>query len=228
MAKKTKVKKPVGTSGVTRISRNAAGHETDFQKVEFPSQKELIEAEIVMGFVASAREILPQLSAPAFEQNEQDDFDFNLLLADGTKKHLELKEIAPLMRGPYDAAAASYMVYDFATLIRKMILKQSARYKGSTGSGLYLLLHVTDWRFRLSPSVVTLLCYWALRNPHCFQRIYVYQVRERREGFAGIIYPEAVPTGFDPESLRHNRVQNADPTKMRELPCGGIGWKFDD
>jgi len=120
------------------------------------------------------------------------------------------------------------MVYDFATLVRKMILKQSARYKGSTGPGLYLLLYVTDWRFLLSSSVVILLRHWALHDRHCFQRIYVYQVRERHEGLAEIVYPEAVSAGFDPESLRHNRVRNADPTKMQELRGGGIGWKFED
>lgn len=54
MVKKRKAKKPVGTSGVTRITRNATGHEAEFQKVEFPSEKESIEAEIVMGFVSSA------------------------------------------------------------------------------------------------------------------------------------------------------------------------------
>ena len=114
-------------------------------------------------------------------------------------RDLELKEIAPLKSGPYDAAASSYMVYDFAIAIRKMILKQSARYKWSTGPGLYLLLYVTDWRFLLSPSVVTLLRHWALHDRHCFQRIYVYQVRERHEGMAKVIYPEVVPAGFDPE-----------------------------
>jgi len=226
MVKKRKVKKPVGTCGVTRITRNAIGNEAEFQKVEFPSEKESIEAEIVMGFVSSARDNLPQLAVPAYEQNEQDDFDFNLLLSDGSKKHLELKEIAPLKSGSYDTAASSYMVYDFATLIRKTILKQSVRYEGSTGPGLYLLLYVTDWRFLLSQSVVTLLRYWALHDRHCFQRIYVYQVRERHEGLAEVIYPEVVPADFDPKSLRYNRVRNADPTKMVELPGGGIGWKF--
>src|SRR5689334_19880487 len=141
--------KPVGTSGVAHVKLEADAHSVDFAKVEFPPHKEGIEQAIVEGFMNSAREILPALAIPAFKQNAQDDFDFTLLLEGSKERYLELKEIAPLKSASYDSASSSYMAYEFAQFIREIIRKQSKRYEGSTGPGLYLLLYVTDWRFYL-------------------------------------------------------------------------------
>lgn len=220
-----KASKPIGAAGTTRITKTELGHRAEFRRAEFTSDKEEIEEDILRGFLLSAKDSLPALSDPPFKRNQQDDFDFDLHLLDDKIKFMELKEFAPLAKGSYESASSKYFVGNFVELIRRMVLKLSKRYRSSVGDGLYLLLYVTDWRFTLSQSTLNSLRYWFLLDDHCFERIYIYHVRERFEGLAEVLYPDSVPADFDPRNVRDNQVTNLDPKKMIDLPGGGIGWK---
>src|SRR5260370_26399909 len=138
---KMKPQKPVGTTGMTVLSFRQEGANATFQELEFPRTKDGIERFIVQGFlrVALSEKLLPALDIQA-SQNQENDFDFTLRLEDGNVKSLELMEVAPVehMRRSYQGAPRSYEPYAFAQQILTKLMGKSARYRASTGTGLWL------------------------------------------------------------------------------------------
>lgn len=209
-----KPNKPIGVNGPVKIDVSPDSCNIEFQQLDFPKTKEEIEAFIVRGFLrdAVANNFLPPLSV-APQQNAQDDFDFTLTIEGHETKSLELMEIAPLehLRGSYAMAPDKYKPYELAEYIETKVLKKSARYRSSTGSGIVLLVYVTDWHFILSESVFELLKYWLARTSHCFQAIYSYQQIDLAFGVVHVIFPSVSPSNFDPEVFRNHEVWNANP-----------------
>ena len=226
-----KPKKPVGLNGPVRITLGADRSEVEFEAIDFPKAKEEIEEVIVKGFLrdAVANNFLPPVSV-APQQNAQDDFDFLLALEGQKPKELELMEVAPLehLRGSYAEACPRYKPYDFAEYIKRKILKKAGRYRTSTGSGLLLLVYVTDWKFVLSDSVIRLLQHWMASSSHCFEAIYTYEPIDRLAGVVNVIFPSAPGVGFNPETFRSLEVEDASPvTGYVSDGKGGIEIKFN-
>jgi hypothetical protein len=209
-----KPNKPIGVNGPVKIDVSPDSCNIEFQQLDFPKTKEEIEAFIVRGFLrdAVANNFLPPVSV-APQQNAQDDFDFTLTIEGHETKSLELMEIAPLehLRGSYAMAPDKYKPYELAEYIKTKVLKKSARYRSSTGSGIVLLVYVTDWHFILSESVLELLQYWLARTSHCFQAIYSYQPIDLAFGVVHVIFPSVSRFNFDPEVFRNHEVWNANP-----------------
>ncbi len=207
-------RKPTGKNGLVRMSFSPKRSLAEFQPIEFPTTKEEIEKLIVGGFLKAAKEQNLLDNSVEEKQNQLDDFDFTLSTA-FKEKSLELMEIAPLenLSGSYKSAPTSYKPYDFADYIFKKLMGKSDRYSGSTGSGLILLMYITDWRFVLNEMVITLLEYWSLHKQHSFERIYCYSPITSDEGVLSPIYPtpNIFRKDFNPESYKEKLVQNLDP-----------------
>jgi hypothetical protein len=225
-----KPNKPIGVNGPVKIKVGPDSCNVEFQQLDFPKTKEEIEAFIVRGFLrdAVANNSLPPVSV-APHQNAQDDFDFTLTIEGHEPKSLELMEIAPLehVRGSYAMAPDKYKPYELAEYIKTKVLKKSERYRTSTGSGIVLLLYVTDWHFVLSESVLELLQYWLARTSHCFQAIYSYQPIDAAFGVVHVIFPSVSRSNFDPEVFRGNDVWNANPVTDYVNHEPGVKIKFD-
>jgi hypothetical protein len=191
----------------------------EFRKLDFPRTKDTIEAFIVRGYLSAAQKkgLLP--STVEVSQNKQDDFDFLLRFASGTKKYLELMELAPLeqVQGAYEAASASYKPYDFARYIMTKIMRKSERYKTSAGDGIFLLTYITDWRFDPSETLLALLQYWSLQEEHCFEAIHCYSPIMADNGIVRRLYPTPREfwKAFDPEACRDSVTHNLNPAGWR-------------
>ena len=226
-----KPKKPVGVNGPIKIGFGSESSTVEFQQLDFPKSKEEIEAFVVRGFLrdAVANNFLPPVRI-APQQNAQDDFDFTLTIEGHGPKALELIEIAPLehLRGSYAAASGKYKPYEFAEYIKTKILKKSERYRTSIGSGIVLLIYVTDWHFVLSESVLGLLQYWLARSSHCFQAIYCYHPIDTTLGVTHVIFPSTSQHNFNPEEFRNLEVSNANPaTGYVSCGAGAVEIKFN-
>jgi len=125
-------------------------------------------------------------------------------------------------------APAKYKPYELAEYIKTKVLKKSERYRASTGSGIILLVYVTDWHFILSEPVLELLRYWLARTSHCFQAIYSYQPIDLAFGVVHVIFPSTSRSNFDPEAFRNREVSNANPVSgyVNHEP-GVVQVKFD-
>ena len=213
MTQKQKPMKPVGTTGAITVSGRPSGSEAVFKKLVFPRTKEEIEEFIVNGFLRAARDGKLFTASVSASQNEQNNFDFQLLMNGNVKKYMELMEIAPLehLKGSYDAAPPSYKPYDFARHIFEKVMKKSSHY-GGVSVGLILLLYVTAWQFVLSETVIALLQFWLTHTPHKFEAIYCYSPIMQDSGVAHLFYPTPREfwCGFDPEKVRNNEVLNFD------------------
>ena len=210
-------KKPVGTTGPTRIGPDGI----NFLKLEFPANKEDIEDFIVAAF---STESLPGgLTIKSRHQNRENDLDFTIKTNFG-KKFLELMEIAPLenLRGSYEKAPASYKPFDFASYIHAKAMGKSNHYSSPKKPKIVLLLYVTDWSFTLSESVVCLLQYWFCTQPHCFEWIFTYHPIDQTTGIRHLIYPTPATywTTFNAESLREIIVHNLSPMEWQVAPSG--------
>ena len=203
-------RKPTGTLGPIQVSAD----EAQFLQIEFPRTKEEIEEFIVKSFVRSSESLSPRISS--YAQNSQNDFDFSIETAEG-RKFLELMEVAPLenLRGSYEKAPSSYRPYDFAQYIFSKINGKSERYRGAASSNICLLIYITDWAFTLSETVVTLLQYWAVQQPHSFQYIFCYSLLDAESGVTDLIYPTPFDfwKEFNPDAYRENIVHNLSPLK---------------
>lgn len=214
--KKNHPTKPTGVNGPIEIAIGAERNQVEFLPIKFPSTKGEIEEFIVAGFLKEAKQkkILDS-SILGVQQNKLDDFDFSLNTSSG-KKALELMEIAPLenLRGSYEKAPSSYKPYEFAEHILNKLMSKSSRYASSKGSGIVLLTYITDWRFDLSNTVITLLQYWCVSTQHSFEQIYCYTPTTKEEGVATLIYPTPKEfwQNFNPETYKDNVVHNIDPT----------------
>jgi hypothetical protein len=226
-----KPNKPIGVNGPVKIDAGSDSCKIEFQQLDFPKTKEEIEAFIVRGFLrdAVANNFLPPVSV-APQQNAQDDFDFTLTIEGHEAKSLELMEIAPLehLRGSYAMSPDKYKPYELAEYIKNKVLKKSERYRTSTGSGIVLLVYVTDWHFVLSELVLELLQYWLTHTSHCFQAIYSYQPIDLASGVVHVIFPSASRSNFDPEAFRDHQVWNSNPvTDYVTREPGVVQIKFD-
>lgn len=182
-----------------RVSANGA----EFLQVEFPKTKEQIEEFIVSAFVENSRSL--PLEIRSYSQNPQNDFDFSVGTNEGGK-FLELMEIAPLenLRGSYEKAPSSYRPYDFAEYVFAKINGKSEKYRGAASSNICLLIHITDWAFTLSQTVVALLQYWSAHQSHSFQYIFCYSPLDAESGVANLLYPTPRDfwKDFDSDSYR--------------------------
>jgi hypothetical protein len=208
---------------MTVMSFQHEGANATFQELEFPRTKDEIERFIVGGFlrVGQSGKLLPPLNIQV-SQNEENDFDFTLRLEDGNVKSLELMEVAPLgqMRRSYAAAPTSYEPYAFAEQIHTNLMGKSARYRASSGNGLWLLIYVTDWHFVLHERVLELLQYWTANNTHCFEAVYCYSPITSTDGIAQGIYPCAREkwARVDPELYKGRVIYNLDPRGWKAVP----------
>jgi hypothetical protein len=199
--------KPTGVSGSTKIDFSPEKILIEPQPIQFPTVKEEIEELMVQGFlnVVSKEKLIQE--PINYEQNKQDDFDFTLETIEG-KKALELMEIAPLehLRGQYNQAPEQYVPYDFAKYIFNKIMKKSIRYTTSVENGLWLLVYATDFRFMLSNTVIGLLQFWTVKNPHSFERIYYHHPLAMKDGLVYTIFPTPCNywNNFNPEDYRNN------------------------
>ncbi len=195
-----------------------SGEGIEFQKIDFPRNKEEVEAFIVRSFLNSGG-MLP-LTINGFSQNEQSDFDFSIDTSEG-KKYLELMEIAPLenLRGSYQSAPPKYRPFDFAEYIFKKMMMKSDKYQGVISSNICLLVYITDWAFTISEKVVTLLQYWTANKTHSFQYVFCYSPIDQSTGDARLLYPTHFEcwSDFDPEIFRGFEVINFSPLR----------WQFD-
>lgn len=216
---KKKPHKPTGETGPVQMTVTADGAKAEFQKLEFPSAKDEIEAFIVGGFLRAAPSTGVFPEGCTAEQNPESDLDFTLICPDNQPRKMDLMEIAPLedVQGSYAAAPDRHRPYDFAEKILGKITGKSDKYGAAGKTEFHLLMYKTDWKFTISETVVSLLQYWTVTTPHNFAGIYLYMPIDETGGVSNLIYPTPAEfwDGFDPEAFRNNEVINLDPKEWR-------------
>lgn len=201
------MKKPTGKMGPYRVTVGEKGKVGgSFEKVSFPTEKDDIESYIVSCFIGSAEKALGQhffLSNP--RKNELDDFDFSVTTPKG-EGYLELMEVAPLElhEGGHDAAPNVYNRYEMAQSIHSKVVEKSEKYPRDLSLELFLLLYVTNYKFRLTNTTMKILAYFCHNSSLRFDVILLYTPLDEVEGDVAWIYPmeEADFEGFDPERYR--------------------------
>lgn len=214
------VAKPVGTTGVTKLTFAGGAATSDFQKLEFPKTKGEIEKLIVGGFVRSIGDssLLPSRIAN-YVQNRENDLDFTITLENGDLKLMELMEVAPLenVPGAYDSAPKSYNSYDFGKRVFDKVMAKSVRYSASSRLGLMLLMYTTDWRFTVHESVMDLLRYWAANTQHSFEKIVCYFPVSLDDGIVEAVFP-CPPNLWEhvnPDLYKQRTIVNMDPAAWK-------------
>lgn len=213
--RKRVTRKPRGVAGSYKVTFDPATEATvEFEPVEFGESKEDIERRIAEGFLSVMRKH-ERWKDIQLEQNPQDDFDFQLVASDGRNRHLELMEVAPLGAGGYTALSHSYKPYDLAAWTHKHLMEKSAKYTGSTGNGLLLLLYVTDDNLFPSETMVNILRALTGRDSHSFSEIHLVKPTAL-EPIHWEIYPaqELIPPNFDINRVQDNMVTNLGPIQV--------------
>jgi hypothetical protein len=210
--------KPIGSSGIVRMTETPTGAKAEYLKVSFPCTKTEQELLIAEGFLKSPPESpfhFLALTGASVEQNSENHFDFTLTSRNGIISYLELTECAPFERGitGYEAAPAERNSYDLASRLMNQIRKKSAKYGSAPKGGLNLLLYETDWKFMPSQTTLALLQYWSLIQTHIFTAIFWYHPVEISSGITQVIFP--TPTRhwahFSPGKYRDSTVINLSP-----------------
>jgi len=204
---KRKIRKPSGKLGKLKF-QSGDKNSISFEKIEFPVQKDEIEAFIVERFLfhLSAEGYLP-FEITRYEQNHINDLDFTLHTTYG-KKYLELMEIAPLehIKGGYDKAPNSYNDYNFTESVYDKLMSKSASYQNTSESNIWLLIYPTDYRFVLSDTATALLQYWTITRSHYFEYIFYFTLFDETAGLLHWIYPSSQDyfVGFDASKYRNS------------------------
>jgi len=210
--------KPTGKMGIFHTyfdnSRKLCG---EFKQIQLPQTKGEIEIFFVSRFLKDGRRTYREYFLLANPQkNPLDDFDFTIQTPNGSA-YLELMEVAPLelYKGGYGDAPSSYDQYELAQIIFLKILKKSRKYPKNLTAKLYLLLYVTDWKFRLNDTTVELLSYFCMKKQLRFEVIFLYTLLDSSEGIVNWIHPIEKDRfkDFDPEQYR-GVVINLDPQKF--------------
>jgi hypothetical protein len=213
--------KPRGIIGVTRVQPGKKSTKVDFLPIDFPESKDEIESFIMKAFLDSVP--LDLIPAPFIDVKHlpQNDFDF---VDCGASKptYIELMEIAPLETtiGGYSQAANIYNAGELVDYILGKILEKATSYRVDSNTRFVLLLYITDWKFYLSPTVISLLQYWTQKFQEIFSEIYYFKPRTNKDGEARRIFPTPLDywSGFDPDKFIRNQITNLNPTEFEVVP----------
>lgn len=208
-------KKPTGKLGVFSTTVHADGTLSgQFQKIGFPTNKAAIEREVAQGFVRVLKEAAEASGyQPLFCDliaNPENDLDFSVTMAHG-RARLELIETA-VLSGPYENAATSHCIYDFAKSVLQKIRGKSHKY--SRGEH-FLLLYATHFTFALSDAEIYCLRVWLNESAPAFNAVFYFSPFISKQGLLFWLYP--VPPnmrqGVDPETFREKTCYTLDPGK---------------
>ena len=183
-------RKPTGQLGKLEVNFGDKSS-ISFEAIDFPDQKEDIEALFVERFFAQplTHEYFP-FEILDYEQNAERNLDFTLRTSQGNKL-LELMEIAPLehIQGSYDEASNSYNNAEFAISVHEKLMKKSDGYTSREESNISLLLYPTDYRFALSDTAVAWLQYLTITQAHYFECIFYFFLLDNKSGVTNIRFP---------------------------------------
>lgn len=171
-----KNKKPTGDNGIVRVQFGGnVSPVSSFVKVKPPEDKANIEELFAKRFLKGVKikKWFKKFETTDLVPNQEKDLDFVVSFTD-SEMYLELMEIAPLdyFKTDFKNAPNLYYDYDFAKYIFEKIVVKSNKYKSIMDKPICLLVYVTDWKFLLSNTVISLLQYWLLINRHIFAEIY--------------------------------------------------------
>ncbi|MDD3002644.1 MAG: hypothetical protein PHS06_02115 [Candidatus Shapirobacteria bacterium] len=212
-------KKPVGSNGIIRIHINKKSN--DFIKIKLPENKVDIEKLFATRFlqVIKEKKWFKKYENTNLSPNQENDLDFIVNFTCET--YLELMEIAPLdyFKTDFENAPNLYYDYDFAKYILEKIIKKSNKYKSIKDRPIYLLLYITDWKFLLSDTVISLLQYWLAEGNHSFTEIYyiTYTIDDSNDLF--LIYPTEKEyfKNFNENKYKKNITYLPDPNKWKSM-----------
>lgn len=216
--------KPRGEIGPIVI--DPEGQSTGFTPVDLPDSKEEIE-QFIVNLALKVEPMLGELLYGLVDEprrTRESDFDFTLKTKSGNQ-YLELTEIAPLelTGGRYDGAPISYHQGKMADLVSSVIAKKAKKYGRGPGSPLHLLTYCTDWRFKLSKGVLTLVAHWAWKHPHCFASI-INVVPSSKAGEVTVLFPlePRAFSNFREEDLRNRLILRPDLNRLEARSDGSV------
>lgn len=219
-----KSKKPVGENGLIKLYvTEGIKTSKDFIKVKLPENKADIEKFFATKFlkVIKIKKWFKRYENADISPNQENDLDF-VLKTDEGEYHLELMEIAPLdyFKTDFKNAPNLYYDYNFAKYVFEKITSKSNKYKSIKDRPLSLLLYITDWKFLLSNTVISLLQYWLVSSNHSFTEIYYITYIDDDSNELFIIYPTEKEyfKNFDENKYKENTTYLLDPNKWEISP----------
>lgn len=218
-------RKPRGISGSTRLTGGSPTGE--FIPLQLPNDKASIERVMCDGAYGAlqlaGREVWPTGKVP--RQLAEDNFDFAFDTAPELA-YLDLAEVAPLSEhgGRYENAPRTFKRKKLVNAVKSVVQKKAMHYGLNRKVTVHLLLYVTDYRFRVSDTVVVLLRIALARTHYAFKSVCFYAPVTIETGVLHILWPspDGVPflstqqerellegtlTNFDPRYWKHDDVR---------------------
>lgn len=196
--------KPTGKTGFTRMSNKGV----TFHKLLYPKEKPEIELFIANYFVNQLNSNNTKVIKD-FIQNDEDNYDFTLILQSGVQKYLELMEIFP-QNGGYNNATGYYKDLEMAEyIVERIISGKSIKYE-SKSLPIDLLIYPTGYQFVLSELCKQLIGFLLNSKKIIFNGVFYFSLFDQNTGDACLLYPNNY-SQIDVEKYKNSTTYNLDP-----------------
>ena len=209
--------KPTGRIGPFQVTVGREGPAGNWEKIQFPKQKEEIEQLILDLFVTEMRK--KGATILGYKQNPQNDFDFTLELPGG-RISLDLTEV--IYRDekgrPYEGEEIRIESYQYATQIHDAVMAKSIHYGKAVSQPIHLLAYITHWRFQPNELVIRLVQHMLQHSKPIIENVFLLLPLDNKSADLRVLYPSTAPLeGQDVSSVKDNFYLNLNPGKWEIL-----------
>jgi hypothetical protein len=208
-------RKPTGQIGPFTATMHPSGPTGRWDRISFPTSKPEIERLIVDLFLREIRKT--DAAIHEVKQNEEDDFDFALVLPGGNV-WLDVTEIVyrEIPSRPYDSRQIRIDSYPFAEQIRDAVMNKSAHYGKAGTQPIHLLAYITHWRFWPSEVVIRLAQHLLAFSRPIAENVFLSLPLDSTAAAIRVLYPSSDPLeGHDPDEFKDHWSLTLDPANWQ-------------
>ena len=209
------VRKPTGKQGPVKFTISDGNSSLEWETISYPSDKEKIEKIVLNSFIEAGKRY--GMTIHEIRQNEENNFDFTLILPGGTV-YMDLMEITMKSGSepPFHSEQIEVSVGQLANSFLDGIKKKSKKYSSKSSIPIHLLTYSTHWRFLPSTKTINLVQYYLSNLDHVFENVfYLNQISEDYSDL-NVLFPTNFDwSHFDPKEVEKEIFFNLNPAKFQ-------------